>query len=96
MPSRHGGRSACGGLGPCGILLPIVQADARGGQQLIENPGLIFDAVQPLSGKYIVYPNAKEDLERLMQTVHDAKKKPPRPTCQSGPSISGQACSSRF
>ena len=43
-------------------------------EQLIEKPDLIYDAVKPLSGEYIVYPHARQDLERVMQAIRDARK----------------------
>jgi hypothetical protein len=48
-------------------------------EQLIENPDLIYDAVTPLSGEYFVYPNAREDLDRVMQAIRDARKSPTAP-----------------
>lgn len=49
-------------------------------EQLIRNPGLIYDAVKPVKGKYIVYPNAKLLLDDLMQAIRDARKSPTTPT----------------
>ncbi len=45
-------------------------------EQLIANPTLIYDAVRPLSGKYHVYPHARQDLDRVMQAIREAKKPP--------------------
>ncbi len=45
-------------------------------EQLIANPDLIYDAVKPLSGEYIVYPHPRQNLEQVMQAIRDAKKLP--------------------
>jgi hypothetical protein len=45
-------------------------------EQLVEKPDLIYDAVKPLSGEYIVYPHARQNLEGVMQAIRDARKSP--------------------
>jgi hypothetical protein len=41
--------------------------------QIIEQPDLIYTAVLPMSGEYYIYPHAKRDISRLIQTIHETK-----------------------
>ncbi len=42
-------------------------------EQLIGNPELIYDAVTPLTHKYMVYSHARRDLNGVMQTIRQAR-----------------------
>ena len=44
-------------------------------EQLLEKPELIYNAVTPLSGEYLCYPNARRDLDRVLQTIRDARER---------------------
>ena len=48
-------------------------------ERLIRDPEMIYQAVMPMSGKYILYPHAKQDLDTVMQAIREAKGSPTPP-----------------
>jgi hypothetical protein len=49
-------------------------------ERLLGNPDLIYRAVMPVSGEYLVYPHAKQDLDRVMRAIRESKGPPPPPS----------------
>ena len=43
--------------------------------EILENNDLIYDAIRPSTGVYYTYPHARTDLERLLNTIEEAKSK---------------------
>jgi hypothetical protein len=43
-------------------------------EQLIADPKLIYRSVLPMNGEYHVYPDAKMDLDKVMEAIREAKK----------------------
>jgi hypothetical protein len=45
-------------------------------EQLVGDPELIYRAVMPVRGEYVVYPRARQDLDRVLQAIREAKRSP--------------------
>lgn len=45
-------------------------------EQLLRDPAAIYEAVTPVSRRYVMYPHAKQDLDRVLQTIRDARMAP--------------------
>jgi hypothetical protein len=48
-------------------------------EQLIADPELIYHAVMPVSRNYVVYPHARQDLDRVMKAIREARRQPTLP-----------------
>jgi hypothetical protein len=48
-------------------------------EQLLRDSAAIYEAVTPVSRRYVMYPHAKQDLDRVMQAIRDARM-PPEPS----------------
>lgn len=42
-------------------------------QDFLDNPALIHQAIQPVTGKYITYPHAQRRLEFLLETIREER-----------------------
>lgn len=49
-------------------------------EQLVVDPELIYHAVMPVSGSYLVYPHARQDLDKVMRAIREANRPPTTPT----------------